>query len=65
MARHKPILAVTNVPTTAHSTPAAILYTTTFTDQALTSLTTTSTRWGPVLLSVTNESTPVIFASPV
>lgn len=65
MARHKPILSVTNVPTTAHSTPTAILYTTTFTDQALTSLTTTNTRWGSVVLSRTNESTSVIYSSPV
>lgn len=67
MVRHKPINTTAAVILTAHSPSftAPIVFTTSYTDQALTSLTTTSIRWGSVLLSVSNESTPVIFASPV
>jgi hypothetical protein len=67
MARHMPVTHTSSVVITAHSSPfaAPILYTTTFSDQAVTTLVSTSTRWGPVLVSSVRESTPIIFSFPV
>jgi hypothetical protein len=42
-----------------------IVFTSRFTDVARMSLTSTSTRWGQLLVSQVSESTPVIFSSPV
>lgn len=67
MVRHKPVNSTASVVITAHSSPfaAPIIFMTKYTDQAQTTLVSTSTRWGPVLVSAVTESTPVIYSSPV
>jgi hypothetical protein len=63
-----PIVSTSTVPNAgAHPANAqpAIIYKAVWSDQAMVTLTTISTRWGPMLLSNVNESTPVIYSSPV
>lgn len=67
MARHMPVSHTAAVILTAHSPSftAPIVFVTSFSDQAMVSQVSVSTRWGPMLTSVVNESTSAVFSSPV